>query len=122
MNVLDRNMLERTLIEARKIEPVAGARVAAAISVNGNLFFGYNSRKTHPMMAKWGKNDKAICLHAEVDVIKNSLRHHRADDLSRATLYVARAKADGTPGLAKPCEGCARCIVAFGIKEVYWTE
>ena len=122
MNKHNKSQLKAALFDAALQEPVAGARVAAIVECNGLFIHGRNSRKTHPFQAKWSKNPQAICLHAEVDAIKEALRYLEVDDLKKATLYVARAKADGSPGLAKPCEGCARCIAAFGIREVYWTE
>ncbi len=122
MNERDRVYLQRTLECAKHVKPVAGARVAASLYKRGNcIALGYNSYKTHPMMAKFGKNEKAICLHAEVDAIIDALYGHRPDELEGTTMYVARAKADGSPGLAKPCEGCQRAIIAFGIEEVYFT-
>lgn len=119
-----RERLDDLLSLARHVKPVAGARVAALLDVNGYLFHGTNSRKTHPFQAQWGKNPLAICLHAEIDAIKKAVKRLHPSYLERnhSVLYVARAKADGSPGLAKPCEGCQRAIAAFGINEVYWTE
>ncbi len=124
MNERHRIHLQRTLERARNVEPVAGARVAATLVWKGDSWCGINSRKTHPLMAKFGKNEKAICLHAEIDAIKNCMKRVPPQEFENypATLYIARAKADGSSGLAKPCEGCQRAIVAFGIEEVYWTE
>lgn len=113
--------LKDLLQTAKHVTPVAGARIAAAIYDRNELVAtGFNSRKTHPLMAKFGKNDKAIHLHAEVDALRDAAKWTLG--VEGCTMYIARAKADGSPGLAKPCEGCQRAIVAFGIKEVYWTE
>lgn len=120
----DRYALSDALKLARTVKPVAGARVAAILDVNDYLFYGYNSKKTHPLMARWGKNPKAICLHAEIDAIKNCLKrlHPSYLDNHFGTMYVARAKADGSSGLAKPCDGCRRALIAFNIQKVVWTE
>lgn len=123
MNVRDRNYLNATLERARTVVPVAGARVAATLVLKrGNVFYGKNSLKTHPLQAEYCKNPKAICLHAEVDAMKNALRFFNQQTLWGSSLYIARAKADGSPGLAKPCEGCCRAIAAFEIGKVVYTE
>jgi tRNA(Arg) A34 adenosine deaminase TadA len=120
----DRYILDHALKLARPLVPVAGARVAAILDVNDYQFYGFNSKKTHPLMIKWGKNPKAICMHAEIDAIRNCLKRFHPDYLSRnfSTMYVARARADGSSGLAKPCEGCRRALIAFDVKKVVWTE
>jgi deoxycytidylate deaminase len=111
---------------AQTIEPVGNARLAAAIVIKNEIVsFGINKRKTHPFQKKYGKNSDAIFLHAEIDAIKNSLKYIGTDELSRASLYVARAKKTGRhfmQGLAKPCEyGCCKAITAFNIRSVYYT-
>lgn len=118
------NHLRDTLDLARRVKPVAGARVAATLEVNGYFFYGHNSNKTHPLMAKWGKNPKAICMHAEIEAIKNCMKRFHPNYLNNhfATMYVARARADGSSGLARPCEGCRRALIAFNIQKVVWTE
>lgn len=112
---------------AETIEPVGNARLAAAIVIKNEIVaFGINRRKSHPFQKKFGRNCDAIFLHAEIDAIKNSLRHVDTDALSRASLYVARVKKGKgnrfIQGLAKPCEnGCCNAIAAFNIKNVYYT-
>jgi len=83
---------------------------------------GQNSTKSHPLAAKYSKNEKAICLHAEIDAIKNALKVVDVEDLNKMTLYVARVKRTGLIGNAKPCNGCQRAIETFGIGSVVWTE
>jgi tRNA(Arg) A34 adenosine deaminase TadA len=122
MNKNNAFWLQRTLEHARTVPPVAGARVAAMLLVGKVWHIGFNSLKTHPLMAKFGKNDKAICLHAEVNSIARALRWNTPERLEGSTMYIARAKADGSAGMAKPCEGCQRAIVTFGINSVHWTE
>ena len=103
--------------------PGAGnAKVTAAL-LQGNrlLAIGYNQRKTHPLAKKFGKNSEAIYLHAEVDAIINAVRVWGIAALRGSTLKVARVLKNGTPALAKPCEGCQRAIIAFEIGEVEWT-
>jgi len=61
-----------------------------------------------------------------VAAIKNAVRQQQ--DLSRnCTLIVVRVKKDNTRSnifklaLAKPCDGCYRCIVEFDIDNVYYS-
>lgn len=116
---MGRNTLSHAVSLAR-MNPVKGLpRMAAILKCWNGITTGRNSRKTHPLMAKFGRNSKSICLHAEIDAIRNAIR--RGLDPEGATMYVARVTRDGKPALAKPCEGCQRAIVAFGIKDVQWT-
>ena len=94
--------------------------MAAVLTDGDRYFFGLNSRETHPLQQEFGHHEQSICLHAEVAAIVKATRAGLRD-LSSFHLYVARVYADGTTGLAKPCPGCERAIVAFKIKEVQWT-
>ena len=83
--------------------------------------------KSHPMAAKYGKNEHAIFLHAEVAAIKNALREIDVDDFSKCDIYITRVKKEKpftkkfVWGLAKPCPGCARAIAEFGFKRTIYT-
>jgi tRNA(Arg) A34 adenosine deaminase TadA len=114
---------------ARDHHPTDLASVVASIYISNRLVsYGFNSRKTHPLQYKYSKNSQAICIHAEIDAIRNALRIVPESVLSSATMYIARAKSPAPRkpkslmGLAKPCSGCARAIAAFGIRNVYYTE
>lgn len=114
---------------ARDHHPTDLASVVASIYISNRLVsYGFNSRKTHPLQYKFSKNSQAICIHAEIDAIRNALRIVPEPILSSATMYIARAKSPAPRkpkslmGLAKPCSGCARAIAAFGIRNVYYTE
>lgn len=99
-------------------------RVAALlVRRNGKeISTGINKFKTHPLQAKFGRNNKSICLHAEIDAIVECCDWLWFDELKGSIMYIARVKRDGSLGLAKPCSGCFRALVHFNIKEVYWTE
>jgi len=112
---------------AQDVVPVSGAKIAAAIVQRGNIIsFGINQNRTHPLQAKWGKNSKAIFLHAEICAIKNALRHNTADYLMNTTMIVYRARRSNVGpkhawycGSATPCvAGCQAAIEAFGISKV----
>jgi deoxycytidylate deaminase len=113
---------------ASVIEPVAQARVAAALVHHNNIVsFGICRKKSHPFQAQFGKNKDSIFLHAETDCIKNALKVMSLKDVSKCTLYVCRVKfVDETKqklifGLAKPCSGCVRAIANFDIKKVVYS-
>ncbi len=127
------NKHERRLNElfnlARSHDASGLSPVVASIYVSNKcISYGFNSRKSHPLQYKYSKCDEAICIHAEIDAIRNALRVAHAEVLSSATMYIARAKSPGPRkpkslmGLAKPCSGCARAIVAFSIRNVYFTQ
>lgn len=111
------------LIDACSVqERVANMRLAACVVYKGDIVsLGWNQKKSHPFQMQFAKNDMAIYLHAEIDCIKNALKILSLEELRRSTMFVLRAKADLSPGLAKPCEGCTRCIANFNIRECYYT-
>lgn len=103
-------------------------RLMACIARRGRIIsYGSNSLKSHPLQFKYGRVPDCIFLHAEIAAIKNALRVVEVDDLKNCTMYIARAKYDGSRrrksimGIAKPCEGCMRAILEFGIKRVYYS-
>lgn len=121
-------IINRLVVQAALNEPVANARMAAAIVWRNQIIsFGLNELKSHPFQAKYSKNKDSIFLHAETSAIKNALLVLAVPELSRASLYIARVKYDSPQknnliwGLAKPCAGCMKAIVAFGISNVCYT-
>lgn len=114
--------------QAIDLEPVKSSRIAAAVVIKGNIIsLGYCSRRTHPFQKRFAKNPEAIYLHAETNAIRNSLNHMPPADLQQATLYINRQKHPPhdtkawVDGLAKPCAGCERAIIEFGLKRVVYT-
>jgi deoxycytidylate deaminase len=126
----DHKILKTLLHMAQDVAPVANARLAAAIAVRGDIVsFGNNSLRSHPFANKFGKNEHSQFWHAETHAIFNALKRHNVDILERATLYVVRVKRpyetskEWIVGTSKPCKGCRRCIMEFGIpRVVYGTE
>lgn len=113
---------------AEASEPFARARIASALVYkNEILSIGTNRNKTHPLQGRYAKHEEAIYLHAEIDAIANALRRYDAETVAKSKLYVYRCKWSNnnnsliTQGLAKPCEGCMRAIVAFDIKHVCYS-
>ena len=129
MDKRDRKRLATVFGEATRVERVAGARTAAHLFL-GRLLIARGTclYKTSPWQARYGRNPKAICLHAEVHAIIRGVRAVGLPALlaGKTTLYVARAKrgvlGQWECGLAKPCVGCAKMIREFAITNVYWTD
>lgn len=117
----------RRILEDMPRDPALRSHHASAVVYRNNVAgFGFNSMKSHPFQARYGRNRHAIYLHSEVDAIKNSLKNISLRELSRSTLYVVRIKQDQqtrliVPGLARPCEGCARAIAEFNIGRTVYT-
>lgn len=105
------------------------AKMAAALYIKNELVaVGWNQQRSNPWALKYQKNVDAISLHAEMHVIKQALRLYSVDELAKAktTLYICRAKrkspaGDYQWGLSKPCVGCLRGIVDFGIKRIVYS-
>jgi deoxycytidylate deaminase len=113
---------------AQSVEPVRGARIAAAVVRRGKVIsYGYNHKKSHPFQTRFCKNRHAVFFHAEVHAIKNALKSVDVEDLSKCELYIVRAKRNSTnrkwiTGMSKPCSGCQKCIDLFDLKNVYYSE
>jgi len=94
---------------------------AAIIYKKKVLAIGNNKLKTHPIMLDYQTDKTKIYLHAEIDAIVKTINAHGSNILKRCDLYVMRLTGGGNVGLSKPCKGCQKAIVAFGIKRVFWT-
>lgn len=117
-----------TLAKVAAANPNNAEKFAAAVVYRNRIIsFGMNSMKSHPMAAKYSKNEHAIFLHAEVAAIKNALREIDVDDFTKCDLYITRVKKEKpftekyVWGLAKPCRGCERAIAEFGLKRVVYS-
>lgn len=119
MNSYEELVIEDLLKIAYANPGCSSAKMAAVIKDRkSTVSFGLNQMKTHPLQAKYGKNKHAICLHAEIDAIRNAPRDY---DFRGTSLFVARSLKNGQSALAKPCSGCQRAIRDFGISRVYYT-
>ena len=117
-----------TLAKIAAVNPNPQEKFAAAIVYRNRIIsVGINSMKSHPMAAKYRKNEHAIFLHSEVAAIKNALREVEVDDLAKCDIYIARIKKPKpfskkyVFGLSKPCCGCQRAIAEFGLKRTIYT-
>ena len=104
------------------------AKLASAVVIRNEIVaIGFNRRKSHPFQVQFQTNDKQIYLHAETDAINRALKYVSKEELKKATLYVARVKyLDNKTKKAvwaesKPCIGCQRAILSYGISNVIHT-
>jgi hypothetical protein len=114
-------------------ERIGGSRLAAVLVYKNKSFLGFNSYKTHPFQAKHGRRAESICLHAEINAINKARKNLTAQQMQKATLYIARARGHAIGvdpsniqwGLAKPCGdrrcGCQSVIHMFEIPRVVFT-
>ena len=104
---------------ADSVDPVRRFRHTALIAQKGNIIaMGFNQLKSHPLQKQFGKNSESIYLHAEIDAIRNALRHVSVEDLTKCDLYVIRVDRRGHLGNSKPCAGCQRALIHFGLRNV----
>ena len=77
---------------SRDLIPCARARIAACVVYKNEIVsFGVNRRKSHPLQAKYSRNQESIFLHAEISAINNALRYMN-NNLERCNLLIYRAK------------------------------
>ena len=125
---MNTEIFNETFKLAQSVEPVRGARIAAAVVRRGKVIsYGYNHKKSHPFQTRFCKNRHAVFFHAEVHAIKNALKSVDVEDLSKCELYIVRAKRNSTnrkwiTGMSKPCSGCKKCIDLFDLKSVYYSK
>lgn len=93
-------------INASFATKIRGAKVGAVAIRGQQLYHGWNSYTTHPLQYKYSRNPHCIYLHAEIAAMVRA--KWQAD-----TVVVVRVLADGSWGLAKPCEGCQRALVSI---------
>lgn len=123
--------LNHLAVIARDVAPIQSAKIAAMLVHRNEIIgIGTNHMKSHPLAARYAKHPEAIYLHAEVDCIKNSIKHH-SSVLHKSTLYICRVKfldagkSGVTWGLSKPCgdthSGCTSAIINFEIPRVVYS-
>lgn len=70
---------------------------------DGSFVYSTNSRAIN----------KSPSVHAEIKVLKKAGKN--------CILWIARVMADGSWGMAKPCENCQKLIKKYKVKRVYYT-
>jgi tRNA(Arg) A34 adenosine deaminase TadA len=110
-------------IRLAKANPTDLNKMAAIIAKRTRILgTGMNSRKTHPLQRRFSNHPLKVCIHAEIDAIRDALRSHEEEELHGATIFVARVMKNGSTGYAKPCSTCSKALDAYGITAVHYTE
>ncbi len=104
------------------------AKLASAVVIRNEIIaIGFNRRKSHPFQVQFQANDNQIYLHAETDAINRALKYVSKEEIKKAILYVARVKYIDNKtkkvvwAESKPCIGCQRAIMSYGISNVIHT-
>lgn len=119
--------VEFTFNSAFTSEGISNQKIAAMILYkNRPISIGFNSAKTHPLQAKFGKNEHAIHVHAEIDAIRKASNFLSESEFAKSTMIVVRATKRRNWGLARPClhvnkQGCQSAINEYGIKKVIYS-
>lgn len=103
-------------------------KMGAVLIYKGKILsIGWNSNKTSPLQQELNKFRN---FEKDVSLTKNSIHAEVACiakvkdlniDWGRVSIFVYRIKKDGSPGYARPCEGCQTLIKSIGIKNIYYT-
>lgn len=93
--------------------------VSFLVERNTIISMGWNQPfKSHPLAYKWRYRYNAI--HSELHAIINF--DGKVSDLARLKIVNVRIDRNGLPALSAPCETCQELILAFGFKEVWFTN
>lgn len=111
------------LIETFKLahtSPYGRFRVGSILAQRKNILsYGVNSKKSHPLQAKFSSRPHLQCwLHAEIHAITQA----KAGDIVGSDCYVARVLMNGSWGTSKPCEGCRKALVHYGVRRAIYYE
>lgn len=99
----------------------AGKRHAAYVKRGSEILgSGVNSYKTSPLQKRFAADEHHIYLHAEIEALSRSSRRSLGD-LEGTTCCVVRINRKMEAASSKPCTGCMRALLSFGVKEVYYT-
>lgn len=108
---------------ALDVVPVANAKIVSAVVYKNRIYgLGHNSYKTHPKAKEFHNQLNKECLHAEMMACFYARYNLGEENLKKATIYVVRAKKDGSLGLAKPCQACDSMIRDLGIKKIIYSK
>ena len=86
------------------------------------LAVGFNQEKSHPLQKKYNKergvDSEWSFLHAEISAL-SKVKNKKL--LRGAVMYTSRKFKCGSNANARPCAGCMKAIIDFGIKEIVYT-
>ena len=92
-------------------------RQHGAVLVKGGrvLGLGVNKWRNRDMLATIVEYSEHLTVHAEIDALA------RVANARGAVLYIARIGKGGEERFSRPCDACAKAIMAAGIKQVVYT-
>jgi len=98
-------------IARKKVKESTCNTSMAAIVVKGGIpiSFGFNK-----------KGYRGRSIHAEI-VALNKLRWQKRG-AKDSDIYVYRFLADGSYGIAKPCNKCMQTIISCGVKRIFYSD
>jgi tRNA(Arg) A34 adenosine deaminase TadA len=118
-------IFNKLFLIAQAVEPVAQARIVAALFVRNKMVaVGINSYVSSRLARQYSQDKHKVYNHAEIAAIKNYISMYGLNNLNKCTMYICRAKLIHNTwrfGLAKPCKGCQLAIQNFEIKKTIWT-
>src|SRR5690349_19301560 len=92
---------------------------AVLVKKNRVLSWGINKMKrSHPAQLKYSDVPFLTGLHAELHTCIGLTE----EDLTGASIYVARLLKSGRTALALPCGGCRRFLQEAGVREAFYTD
>lgn len=103
----------RAATYAQQSEPIRNYRHSAIAICGRERYWGCNSYHTHPLQARFGKNEFSIYLHAEIAAMVRA--KWEAD-----ALIVIRLGANGEWRNSKPCTGCTKALK--NVNEIWYSN
>lgn len=85
-----------------------------------------NHKQTFRLAAAGIRNDGVLVASFNGAPKEPEWQHHAESRLCRkltpdSTVAVVRILANGSWAMARPCEGCQRCLKRIGVKKVYYS-
>lgn len=102
----------------RMAETSEARQYHGAVVVKGGsvLSLGVNRWRNKSLLLPGGDYNPHVTIHAEIDALK------RAGEGARgATVYVASIGKNGEERFSRPCNLCAKALIAAGVKQVVYT-
>ncbi len=105
--------------EANSIQPTT-PRQGAVLRLSSGVYYQSSNILNKKHMIQTGFKHDAHYLHAEMAVLLKALKE--VDDVSYATLYVAKMFYNKNIGNGKPCIGCEKVLKKRGITRFFYTK
>lgn len=117
------SIAEKFALEHEYDDPLEYHLCAVIVRGGSVISVGYNRKSTNGFVEHFadlvrGERDYCLSTHAEMDSV---LRARGKTDLRGTKIYVARIKASGGLGMAKPCEICQHILYNYGIRRAYYS-